>query len=149
MTEKSKILTKLLIHRLMIHGKRAKAENIFLNTLKKLTKKSKIPFSKIFFRSLFYVSPIIVSKPVRKGGGVFLVPFPLIKKKQLFIGISWLVKEARKNKLGRKKKFQGDISARLAHHILQSSKNQGTIVKKKQNEHKSAIKGRALVHFRW
>ena len=133
----------------MVHGKKLKAEIIFLNTLKKCRKMSKIPFYIILLKSLFYISPMIISKAVRKGGGTFFVPFPLLKKKQLFIGISWLVKEARKNKGGRKINIQGNISNRLAYHLLQSCKNKGTIVKKKQNEHKSAIKGRALIHFRW
>lgn len=143
------LVTKRLIHRLMVHGKKLKAERIFLNTIQKVRKTSKIPFYMILLRSLFYVSPMIVSKAVRKGGGVFFVPFPLLKKKQLFIGISWLVKEARKNKGGRQTKRQRNISDRLAFHLLQSCKNKGLIVKKKQNEHKSAIKGRALIHFRW
>ena len=131
-----------LICRVMIDGKRSKAESIILSTLQKISSTSKIPVRQVIMKALLNVCPIIEVKSLRVGGGAFQVPFPISKSKQLSVGIQWLVKHAR----SRPGKSMAD---RLSREIIDASTGQGASVRTCELQHKLAQANRAFAHFRW
>jgi small subunit ribosomal protein S7 len=131
-----------LICRVMVDGKRSKAESIVLSTLQRISKTSKIPARQVIMKALLNVCPIIEVKSLRVGGGAFQVPFPISKSKQLSVGIQWLVKHAR----GRSGRSMAD---RLSREIMDASTGQGASVRACELQHKLAQSNRAFAHFRW
>jgi len=131
-----------LTSQVMTRGKRSKAEKIVLASLEQISQKSgKNPFE-VLLEALINTCPIMEVKSKRIGGGFFQVPFPLGKKKQMALGISWLVKSAKKQP-GR------SMISCLSREILVASKGYGVSVKKRELQHNIAKKNRAFAHFRW
>lgn len=128
--------------RLMKKGKRFKAENLFLRALHLVQKRSKTPLPHIIFRMLMHVCPLLEVKSIRRGGGVFRVPFPLSRKKQLSLGLSGLIKEARKRK-------SPSLSLALSRECLEAAQGRGATARKQKSNHKLARASRAFSHFRW
>ena len=84
-----------LIARVMVDGKRSKAEKIVLASLQEISRSSRLPVRRVVIQALINVCPVVEVKSLRVGGGAFQVPFPISKTKQLSLGIRWLVKHAR------------------------------------------------------
>jgi small subunit ribosomal protein S7 len=128
--------------RLMKNGKLFKAENIFLKSLHLLRKRSKIPLSHLILKLLVNICPVLEVKSIRRGGGVFRVPFPLSKKRQFFLGLSWLIQETRK---------RSGLSFPIvfSRELLEASRGRGSTVRKRRSNHKLARASRAFAHFRW
>ena len=139
--EQDPIMNKLIC-RVMIDGKRSRAESIILSTLQKISNASKTPVRQVIMKALLNVCPIIEVKSLRVGGGAFQVPFPISKNKQLSVGIQWLVKHAR----SRPGKSMAD---RLSREIIDASTGQGASVRTRELQHKLAQANRAFAHFRW
>ena len=131
-----------LIARVMVDGKRSKAEKIVLASLQQVNQSSKLPVRRVLIQALINVCRVVEVKSLRVGGGAFQVPFPISKTKQLSLGIRWLVKHARK-RAGR------SMVDRLTREILDASNGQGESVRARQLQHKLAEANRAFAHFRW
>jgi len=131
-----------LIARVMVDGKRSKAEKIVLASLRQIGESSQKPVRRVLVKALINVCPIVEVKTLRVGGGAFQVPFPISKRKQLSLGICWLVKEARKRS-GR------SMADRLSREIIDASNGQGGSVRTHELQHKLAEANRAFAHFRW
>jgi small subunit ribosomal protein S7 len=131
-----------LIARVMVDGKRSKAEKIVLASLQRISSTSKIPVRKVVIKALINVCPIVEVKSLRVGGGAFQVPFPIGKTKQLSLGICWLVKNARKRP-------GHSMVDRLSREIIDASNVQGASVRTRELQHKLAEANRAFAHFRW
>ena len=131
-----------LIARVMVDGKRSKAEKIVLASLQEISRGSRLPVRRVVIQALINVCPVVEVKSLRVGGGAFQVPFPISKTKQLSLGIRWLVKHARKRG-GR------SMVDRLSREIIDASNGQGESVRARQLQHKLAEANRAFAHFRW
>jgi small subunit ribosomal protein S7 len=131
-----------LIARVMVDGKRSKAEKIVLASLQEISRGSRLPVRRVVIQSHINVCPVVEVKSLRVGGGAFQVPFPISKTKQLSLGIRWLVKHARKRG-GR------SMVDRLSREIIDASNGQGESVRARQLQHKLAEANRAFAHFRW
>lgn len=131
-----------LIARVMVDGKRSKAEKIVFASLQRISSRSALPTRKVVIKALINVCPIVEVKSLRVGGGAFQVPFPIGKTKQLSLGICWLVKHARKRP-------GHSMVDRLSREILDASKGQGASVRSRDLQHKLAEANRAFAHFRW
>jgi small subunit ribosomal protein S7 len=138
---KDPIMEKL-IARVMVDGKRSKAEKIVLASLRQIDESSQKSVRRVLVKALINVCPIVEVKTLRVGGGAFQVPFPISKRKQLSLGICWLVKEARKRS-GR------SMADRLSREIIDASNGQGGSVRTNELQHKLAEANRAFAHFRW
>jgi|MDTF01.1.fsa_nt_gb small subunit ribosomal protein S7 len=140
---KSDSLIKRLIPHLMSNGQLSKAEKLVHKAVDKIRKKKKKAATRrVIISALLRVCPGIEVKSVRVGGGAFQVPFPISKRKQLSLGMSWLVKYARKRP-GR------SMASRFARELLDAHKGQGASVRKRKSLHKLARANRAFAHFRW
>lgn len=136
------LIVNKLISRVMVDGKRSRAETIVLSALQRINTTSKVPVRQVVVKALLNVCPIMEVKSLRVGGGAFQVPFPIGKNKQLSLGVHWLVKHAR----GRPGKSMAD---RLSREIMDASIGQGASVRARELQHKLAQANRAFTHFRW
>jgi small subunit ribosomal protein S7 len=136
------IITKKLISQVMISGKRSKAEKIVLTSLRQVEQTTNQNAFSVLLKALKNICPVMEVKSKRVGGGIFQVPFPLGKKKQMTLGISWLVNSAQKYS------GQSMISC-LTKEIVAASKGYGPSVRKRELQHQLAKRNRAFTHFRW
>lgn len=139
--KKVQYLTRKFINHLMYDGKKEKAEKIFLNSLNIIRLKEQKDGIFVLFRALDNSRPLIELRSVRRGGATYQVPVPLKENRSISLGIKWILEAARKKK--------GSFSETLSQALIESSKNIGESVKKREAVHGVALKNRSFTHFRW
>ena len=140
-------LVRKVTSRLMIHGKRAKAESILGQALLKVEKEHREKrggLPRAFLLTISRVCPALEVKSVRRGGGIFQVPFPVSKNRQIYMGLSWLIKGARTR---RKKCYS--LEKALTLEILDTCKGKSWSLGQRKSMHRKAIANKAFKHFRW
>ena len=133
---------KKIINRIMLHGKKRKAESIFDNSWFSIESKSESSAAVVLERALLNVSPTLEVRSVRIAGSTYQIPFPIPFKRQQSLGISWIVKSARN-------RSERHMAARLAEELMDASKGVGASVRKRNELHKIAEANRAFAHYRW
>ena len=142
---KNFLSTKLgmkLIRRLMMDGKKNKAEKILLETLNLLAETSSENPIIILKSAIRHTKPLIEVRTIRVRGTNYQDPIPIFSKRRTSLAIKWIVENARKKK-------GNDMKYKLRDELLLACRNQGESVKKKINVHKLASANRAYTHFRW
>lgn len=139
--KKVQFLTRKFINHLMLDGKKEKAEKIFLTSLNIIRLKEQKDGIFVLFRALENSRPLIELRSVRRGGATYQVPVPLKENRSISLGIKWILEVARKKK--------GPFSETLSQVLIESSKNIGESVKKREATHNVALKNRSFTHFRW
>ncbi|XKL67035.1 hypothetical protein PGB90_010455 [Kerria lacca] len=87
--------------------------------------------------------PLLKLCPIRRGGSVYQVPVPISDTESVFRAMKWIV-ESSKEKEG-----PTPFALKLAHELLDASKNKGRVIKKKIELHRICEANRAYAHFRW
>lgn len=137
----SPILGKF-INIMMIHGKKSKACRIIYDSFDILEKQFKEEPLKIFYRALDNARPRVVVKPRRVGGATYQVPMEVSKEKGFSIVMHWIRDYARAKK-GK------PMHRKIADEVSNAYKNEGPIIKKRDDTHKMAEANRAFAHFRF
>ena len=141
----TKFIINKLINLLMINGKKYKSEKIVFNLLKLLkTNKVKNPLL-LLFKALKNISPLVLVRSIRVKGRSFQVPIPLNELKQLNIGIKWLVKKSKSEKILK----NNPLSYILLQQINLALKKTGELITKKLELHKLAKANRLFANYRW
>ena len=137
------ILVSQFINRLMLDGKKAKAESIFYGALDRISeiKKEEDAF-KIFSQAVKNVSPVMEVKSRRVGGATYQVPVEVRKKRSTSLAMRWLVQFSR----SRSGKSMID---KLARELIDAAENAGSSIKKRDDLHRMAEANKAFAHFRW
>ncbi|MDD5590593.1 MAG: 30S ribosomal protein S7 [Dehalococcoidales bacterium] len=131
-----------LINRIMLDGKKSKAEKIVYDALRILEQQeSKDPVS-ILEQALKNTIPLLEVKARRVGGATYQVPIEVRSDRGLSLALRWLTKSTR----ARKGK---PMAERLAAELGDAAKGQGVTVKKREDTHKMAEANRAFAHYRW
>jgi small subunit ribosomal protein S7 len=129
------IIAKFIIY-LMKDGKKSIAENILYKTLNFIkTNLKKNPLI-ILQKAIHKAKPSIGLVHLRQGGRAFQIPKPLSPKLKINLAIRWIIKKAYE----RKEKYT--IYQKLALELLNASKNQGKVIKLRNELHDSALKNR-------
>nr|YP_010291312.1 ribosomal protein S7 [Juncus himalensis]ULQ66975.1 ribosomal protein S7 [Juncus himalensis] len=133
----------MLVNRMMKHGKKSLAYQIFYRAgiyIKKNTKKNPIP---VFRKALLRATPkLIIKKKRGEKGKIYRVPLEIPFSKGSLLGIRWLLAASR-NRLGTSMASQ--LSAELRDAAF---KKRGKAVRKKERIHKMAEASRTFAHFR-
>ena len=135
------LLKNKLLNHLMRKGKKETSKRVFKNLLILLFKKKKFFLKSTIFRAIFFLlSSIEIKIHTRGRGKRFEVPYPVKKRRRIFLAI--------------KKSMQ--ISSRFdAFHkhysetLLLTSRCQGSAIAQQKSTVKSALANRAIAHFRW
>lgn len=137
----SKLVTKL-INRLMIDGKKGKAQTILYTAFDMIKEKTGEEPMEVFNRALTNIKPALEVKSRRVGGANYQVPVEVKPERSQALALRWLVNYAR---------LRGghSMAENLANEIIDASNGIGAAVKKREDTHKMAEANRAFAHYRW
>ncbi|MDQ0228290.1 30S ribosomal protein S7 [Metabacillus niabensis] len=137
----SKLVTRL-VNRIMIDGKRGKAQSVLYNAFDLIKERSGKEPMEVFEQALKNIMPVLEVKARRVGGANYQVPVEVRPDRRTTLGLRWLVNYAR---------LRGEktMEERLANEILDAANNTGAAVKKREDTHKMAEANKAFAHYRW
>lgn len=72
------------------------------------------------------------------------VPTPITDNRRRYLAMKWMITECRENKHRRTHMYE-----KLAQELLSAFKNEGNVIKKKDDLHRTAELNRAFAHYRW
>ena len=136
-----KDVTKL-INRMMIGGKRGKAEKILYDAFDIIKEKTGENPLDVFNKALENIKPLLEVKSRRVGGSNYQVPMEVSADRSQALGLRWLVNYAR---------LRGGkgMAENLANEIMDASNGTGAAVKKREDTHRMAEANKAFAHYRW
>lgn len=137
----SKLVTKL-INKIMIDGKRGKAQTILYNAFDIIKERTGKEPMEVFEQALKNIMPVLEVRARRVGGANYQVPVEVRPERRTTLGLRWLVNYAR---------LRGEktMEERLANEIMDAANNTGAAVKKREDTHKMAEANKAFAHYRW
>ena len=137
----SKVVTKL-INRMMIGGKRGKAEKILYDAFDIIKEKTGENPLDVFNKALENIKPLLEVKSRRVGGSNYQVPMEVSADRSQALGLRWLVNYAR---------LRGGkgMAENLSNEIIDASNGTGAAVKKREDTHRMAEANKAFAHYRW
>jgi len=138
---KSKLVTRL-INRIMIDGKRGKAQKILYQAFEIVKERTNKEPMEVFEQALKNVMPVLEVKARRVGGANYQVPVEVRPERRTSLALRWIVNYSR---------LRGEktMEERLANEILDAANNTGQAVKKREDSHKMAEANKAFAHYRW
>ncbi|SDI06742.1 SSU ribosomal protein S7P [Alteribacillus persepolensis] len=137
----SKLVTRL-INRIMLDGKKGKAQHILYNAFDIVRERSGQEPMEVFDQAMKNVMPVLEVKARRVGGANYQVPIEVKPDRRTTLGLRWVVSYAR---------LRGEktMEERLANEILDAANNTGSAVKKREDTHRMAEANKAFAHYRW
>ncbi len=137
----SKLVTRL-INRIMIDGKKGKAQSILYNAFAIIEEKTERQPMEVFEQALDNVLPLLELKARRVGGSNIQIPVEVTQERRLALGLRWLVQYSRS-------RGEKTMELRLANEIIDAANGTGASVKKRDDVHKMADANKAFAHYRW
>lgn len=137
----SKLVTRL-INKIMVDGKRGKAQTILYSAFDTIRERSGKDPMEVFDQALKNIMPVLEVRARRVGGANYQVPVEVRPDRRSTLGLRWLVNYAR---------LRGEktMEERLANEIMDAANNTGASVKKREDMHKMAEANKAFAHYRW
>ena len=99
----------------------------------------------IFHTALENCRPLILNRPIKRGGATYQVPYPLNVRESEDIAMRWIISTVRERPKPRTMFFPES----MAKELIDAYYNEGKIVKKKQDVHRVCEANRAYAHYRW
>ena len=137
----SKVVTKL-INRVMLDGKRGKAQTIVYKAFNMVQEKTNENPNDVFTKAIENITPAIEVKSRRVGGANVQVPVEVSATRGEALALRWLVGAARTR--GGK-----SMAEKLANEIIDAASEQGAAFKKKEDVQRMAEANKAFAHYRW
>ncbi len=136
------VMVSRLINKIMLDGKKSKAEKIVYGALEVMEDRESQPALTVLQQAVRNATPQLQVKSRRIGGATYQVPVDVSPERSLTLALRWLVASARAR--------QGkSMSEKLAAELSDASKGQGVTVKKRDDTHRMAEANRAFAHYRW
>jgi len=126
----------------MHDGKRAVAERVMYEALRRAGRQSRKEPIEVFEQALRNATPLLEVKPRRVGGATYQVPIEIRPERRLALARRWLVRFARQRN-GR------SMAEKLAGELVDAANNGGGAVKRKEETHRMAESNKAFSHFRY
>lgn len=135
-------LVSLFIARILKSGKKTIAKTIVYEAFDIIKIKTKEDPLFIFEKAIKNASPIVEVKARRVGGSTYQIPIEVTKFRATNLSLRWIIHYANQ-RVGK------SISIKLANEIIDTSKDLGNTIKKKEETHKMAEANKAFAHFRY
>ena len=137
----SKLVTKL-VNRLMIDGKKGKAQTILYDAFDMVKEKTGEEPMTVFEKAMENIKPALEVKSRRVGGANYQVPIEVRADRSQALGLRWLVQYAR---------LRGghSMAENLANELIDASNGVGAACKKREDTHRMAEANKAFAHYRW
>lgn len=133
-----------LINYVSRDGKKSISEKIVYGMLERFKKEGQDPL-KILNQAISNVTPNHEVKPKRLGGASYLVPIEVRRERKLFLGLNWIVDNARTKS---NKEFHS-FEEKLYSEIKDASQNLGPSIAKRVQTEKLAEANKAFAHLKW
>jgi small subunit ribosomal protein S7 len=130
------------INNVMERGKKSIAAAIVYDAFAIIEDKIKRPGIEVFEEAMKNATPQIEVKPRRVGGATYQIPIEPSPERKQALAMRWLIENSRKRS-GR------DMAARLAGELMDTARNEGNTIKKRDDTHKMAEANQAFAHFRY
>ena len=137
----SKVVTKL-INRVMLDGKRGKAQTIVYKAFNIVQDKTNENAMEVFTKAMENITPAIEVKSRRVGGANVQVPVEVSATRGEALALRWLVASSRAR--GGK-----SMAEKLSNEIIDASNETGAAFKKKEDVQRMAEANKAFAHYRW
>jgi len=138
--EDSSPVQEKFINYIMKQGKKSIARQIFVETLKMISKKTNNDPEKIFKAAIDNVKPAMEVKAKRIGGAVYQVPREVPQNRQTALAFRWII-EAARNRKG------APMATRLANELIEASNEAGSAIKKRDDTLRMAQANKAFAHL--
>lgn len=135
-------LVSLLITRILKSGKKTIAKKIVYQAFDIIKKKTNEDPLSIFEKAIRNASPIVEVKARRIGGSTYQVPIEVSSFRATNLSLRWILRYS-KQRIGK------SMSIKLANEIIDTAKDIGNTIKKKEETHKMAEANKAFAHFRY
>ncbi len=135
-------LLQRFINRLMLDGKKSKAEHIVYSALDIASEKCGVSQIEVFDKAISNVMPTMEVRPRRVGGQNYQVPMEVRPGRRRTLALRWLVGNSRRRS-GR------NMVDKLANEFVDAYNNTGSSVKKKEDTHRMADANKAFAHYRF
>ncbi len=135
-------LVTQLINKVLLDGKRSKAEAVVYGALEGCREKTGTDPVQTLKRALDNVKPTLEVRSRRVGGATYQVPVEVKPVRSTTLAMRWLIGFARQRR-------EKTMTERLMNEILDASNGLGAAVKKREDTHKMAESNKAFAHYRW
>ena len=135
-------LVQQVINKVMVAGKKARAEEITYHALSIVGERSGKPPVEVLDEAIRELTPVLEVRSRRVGGATYQVPVEVPARRARTLAVRWLVQFART----RREKSMAD---RLANEILDATQQQGSAWKRKDDIYRMAQANKAFAHYRW
>ena len=136
------VLVEQYIRKIMLDGKKSKAEKVVYGALDILHEKTGNDPLAVLRKATDNVRPILEVRSRRVGGASYQVPVEVRPRRSTTLAIRWIVGFSRQRR-------EKTMRERLAMELLDASNNIGAAIKKKEDLHKMADANKAFAHYRW
>jgi len=137
----SEVVAKF-VNNVMERGKKSLAARIVYNAFALVEERTKRPAMEVFEEAMKNATPLVEVKPRRVGGATYQIPVEISSSRRMALAMRWLIDNA-SGRSGR------DMAARLAAEIMDTARNEGSTVKKREDTHRMAEANQAFAHFRY
>jgi len=135
-------LVQQLVNKVMVHGKKARAERIVYDSLALIGERTGRAPVDVLEAAIKELTPVLEVRSRRVGGATYQVPVEVPARRARTLAVRWLVQFAR----NRREKSMHD---RLAAEIMDASNQQGGAWKRKDDIYRMAQANKAFAHYRW
>jgi len=135
-------LVARIINYCMRCGKKSVSERIVYGALQQIGAKMEEDPLEVLVKAVDNMKPRVEVKSRRVGGSTYQVPVELNRERQMALALRWLV-TASNTRRGM------PMKAALAAEIMDAYKNQGNVIKKREETHRMAQANKAFAHYAW
>ena len=135
-------LVARVINSTMRGGKKSVAERIVYGAMARLDKEMKEPAIEVLVRAMDNMKPRVEVKSRRVGGSTYQVPVEVSRDRQLALALRWLVDAARQRR-------GVPMQKAVADELMDAYRNQGNVVRRREETHRMAQANRAFAHYAW
>jgi small subunit ribosomal protein S7 len=139
------VLVHKLINKVMVDGKKSKAEKIVYGAMQILAEKTGEQPLEALHKAIENLKPLLEVRPRRVGGATYQVPMEVPPRRQISLALRWLV-EAARNRSG---KGNYTMLEKLSNELLDAYHNRGNAIKKREDTHRMAEANKAFAHYKW
>ena len=135
-------LVQQVINRVMLDGKKSKAERIVYDALAILAERTGKDPVEALETSIKALTPVLEVRSRRVGGATYQVPVEVPQRRARTLAVRWLVEYSRNRR-------ERSMAQRLANEMLDAQSQQGSAYKRKDDIFRMAQANKAFAHYRW
>ena len=135
-------LVQQVINRVMLDGKKSKAERIVYDALAILSERTGKDPVQALEDSIKALTPVLEVRSRRVGGATYQVPVEVPQRRARTLAVRWLVEFSRARR-------EKSMSERLAGELADAQSQQGGAFKRKDDIYRMAKANQAFAHYRW